>query len=500
MKYNTALKDLSPHKKQFKTEKMAVPSILFASDEIMPPDETLSRIESVATSDVLFRHTVAMSDVSSKPGRKNASGTTIVSENYLLPQVNDSDPNCGMRLVKTDLHQQGLSKTEIKNLFHELVRAVPTKKYIGTQVPFDVIVDICARGTTAVIEHLNIKTRNEIENSMSQGNFFGEKKTRREIFDAIPKLFLHAAKYRLGIIGSAGNHFCDLMKVTDIIDDETAFKLGITRGQYLFMIHTGSGILGQYTMYMYTAKKREHFSQSAMMKLGQMTFQSQLKKVYDNMWREIKEHMKKEDLLTYVADSLEGNLYMTARDAASNFGTANRATITHNISETCKRILGKDPHMDLLYDLPHIYIGKERHYKKDVWVHRNNTSRAYGPLRMQSHPLFKFTGEPVFIPSSMSTPAYIGVGTDDNEESFFSSPHGAGKARSATQGLVPQNRKELFAKMEQKGVHLYNARSSKVIEQDASQYKNIDAVIKGVQANKVAKIVAKMEPVAVIMY
>jgi len=119
---------------------------------------------------------------------------------------------------------------------------------------------------------------------------------------------------------------------------------------------------------------------------------------------------------------------------------------------------------------------------------------------MQSHPLFKFTGEPVFIPSSMSTPAYIGVGTDDNEESFFSSPHGAGKARSATQGLVPQNRKELFAKIEQKGVHLYNARSSKVIEQDASQYKNIDAVIKGVQANKVAKIVAKMEPVAVIMY
>src|SRR3989344_7628707 len=140
-------------------------------------------------------------------------------------------------------------------------------------------------------------------------------------------------------------------------------------------------------MYMYTAKRREHMSQSLMVALARATFDSQLKKIYESMARKIEKHMTKESLLSYDADSLEGNLYMTARDAASNFGTANRATITHNISETCKRILGKDPHMDLLYDLPHIYIGKERHYKKDVWVHRNNTSRAYGPLRMQNHPL-----------------------------------------------------------------------------------------------------------------
>ena len=48
-------------------------------------------------------------------------------------------------------------------------------------------------------------------------------------------------------------------------------------------------------------------------------------------------------------------------------------------SETIKKILGRDPEMDLVYDLPHISITKENHFGKDVMVHRSNTSRAFFP-------------------------------------------------------------------------------------------------------------------------
>jgi tRNA-splicing ligase RtcB len=485
----------------FKTEKMTVPARFFMSEDLLPEEQTFAQAEDIATNaDTFFRHTVAMPDVCSKPGRKNAAGTTIVSEKYILPQVNDSDPNCGMRLVKTNLTEDNITPEEIDTLFQHLVTVVPTKKFVGTTVPFATVVDVCRQGTAAIIQHLGITTKNELANTQYNGNFFGREMTRQDIFDAIPKLYLHFAKYRLGVLGAAGNHFLDLMKVTDIVDPEMAKKFGVTQGQYLFMIHTGSGILGQYTMYTHTAKKAEHLSQALMVALGKLTFSSTKKKVYQEMQEKIARHMKNDSsLLKYAADGPDGQLYMQARAAASNFGTANRAVITHNISEAIKKTLGRDPEMDLIYDLPHISITQEEHFGKNVWVHRNNTSRAYGPSKMTDHPIYKETGEPAFIPSSMSTSAYICVGTDRNAESFFSAPHGTGKGKNLKEKSIA-NKEELFAKMESKGVKLYNAKSSIVLNQDSARYKDIDKVIQSVEDNGVAHVIAKMQPVSVIVY
>lgn len=501
MSYKNSLESLSEHIQEFKTDKMSVPARFFMSQELLPEEQTFSQAEDIASNvDTLYLRTVAMPDVSSKPGRKNASGTTIASEKYILPQVNDSDPNCGMRLIKTNLNEDNISPEEIHKLFQKLIAVVPTKKFVGTKVPFNVVVDICRQGTKAIIERLGIQTKNELENTQGGGNFFEKEMTRQDIFDVIPKLYLNFAKYRLGILGAAGNHFLDMMKVDDIVDPAMAEKFGIKKGQYLFMIHTGSGILGQYTMYTHTAKKAEHLSQAIMVFLGRLTFNSRKKDVYQKMQEKIKMHMTSDDsLLKYDADGEDGKMYMDARAAASNFGTANRAVITHNISETIKKVLGRDPELELIYDLPHISITKENHFGVPVMVHRSNTSRAYGPNKMTAHPLYKETGEPVFIPSSMATDAYLCVGTDRNADSFFSAPHGTGKGKNTTEKSI-SNKEELFAKMEAKGVRLYNAQSSIVINQDSARYKNIDKVIEGVEANGIAHVVAKMQPVAVIMY
>ncbi|EKE25155.1 MAG: hypothetical protein ACD_5C00268G0002 [uncultured bacterium] len=494
------LKKITDHQFDYKTDKMDVPARFFMSEDLLPENKTFDQSEDVASNkDVLFRHTVAMPDVCSKPGRKNASGTTIVSEKYILPQVNDSDPNCGMRLVKTSLNEDNISEEEIHKLFEKLVETVPTKKFVGTKVSFDTVVEICRRGTVAAVEALGIKTKNELQNTQYGGNFFGKEMARQDVFDAIPKLYMHFAKYRLGILGAAGNHFLDLFKISDVIDPKIAEKLGVKKGQYLFLIHTGSGILGQYTMYTHTAKKAEHLSQAVMVALGKLTFKTTKKEVYSKMQEKIAQHMIKDDsLLTYDGDGEDGKLYMNARAAASNFGTANRAVITHNIAQTAKEILGRDIELDLVYDLPHISITRENHFEKDVWVHRSSTSRAYGPSKT-NHPIYKETGEPVFIPSSMSTDGYLCVGTDRNDESFYSAPHGTGKGVNTNEKSV-SSKEELFAKMNEKGVKLYNAKSSIVTKQDSARYRNVDKVIESVEANGIAHVVAKMKPVAVIMY
>ena len=485
-----------------KTRKMKVPVIFHVQNELMPGQSPLEQLESDASNDSVFHHIAAMADVHSKPGRKNATGTTVVSEKYILPQLNDSDPACGMRLVRTNLNENNITPDELHRLVTTLVPKVPTKAYLGTYLPFRIIVDICRKGIQPLIDYLDIRTKFEAENSIDRGNFFGEEKSRRDILHTIPPLFLFFAQFRSGILGAAGNHFLDLMKVTDTLDEEIAKKLRVKKGDYLFMIHCGSGILGQYTMYMYTAKKREHLSTAILMNIGRFFWSTPYRNIVTSIARKIRasDFGKSEPLISFDGDGDDGTLYMAARNACSNFAHANRAVITHHIATTAKEVLGRDIKMELLYDMPHILVSKEEHYGKNIWVHRNGTSRAYGPARMSHHPIFRETGEPAFIPTSMSTEAYLCVGTDDNESSFYSCNHGAGKSAKKTEDVVPENKVELDKKLASKGVKLYNGRSSKVIEQDSSHYKRAEDVIASVTENNIVKPVAKMQPIAVIMY
>ncbi|MBP9801515.1 MAG: RtcB family protein [Candidatus Moranbacteria bacterium] len=497
-----SLKKISEYRSEFKTEKMKVPIIFHVQDALLPNESTLAQLESVASNSGLFDHIAAMADVHSKPGRKNATGTTIASEHFILPQLNDSDPACGMRLVRTNLNERNTTPEELHRLFEALVPVVPTKAYFGTYLPFRVIVDICRRGIVPLIDYLGIATKYEAENSLDRGNFFSKELSARDMLHILPPLFLFFAQFRSGILGAAGNHFLDLMKVTNIEDEETATKLGVRNGDYLFMVHCGSGILGQYTMYMYTAKKREHLSTAILMNIGRFFWLTPFKKTIHSIAAKIRaSHFgTKEPLIAFDGDGEDGKLYMAARQACSNFAHANRAVITHNVAKTIRRVLGRDPGLELLYDMPHILVSQEEHSEKEVWVHRNGTSRAYGPARMQDHPVFRETGEPAFIPTSLSTEAYLCVGTDQNTSSFFSCNHGAGKSTKKTEDSVPTNRTELDQKLKGKGVHLYNGRSSKVIEQDSAHYKRADDVIASVKENNIVKPVARLQPVSVIMY
>jgi len=493
------LQNLSTYKKQMQTGGMLVPAILHVSDDLMPNDDTLAEIEGVASDPHVFHHVAALSDVHSKKGRKNPTGTVVATEKFLLPQINDTAPNCGMRFLKTNLTDADLTPEKIDLLFNELIKTVPTKTYVGTKIPYSLVMDICRKGSVAVKDFFQTRTKNEIENTFQNGNFFSEEVSEKDILNAIPKLFLHIGKYRLGILGAAGNHFLDLMKITEIKDPIIAEKFGIKVGQYIFLLHTGSGLLGQYASYLYTPKRKEHFSQRVILELGKMFFGTEYEKEFKELYQKIDEFKDKKEYFAYGADTTLGKLFLTSHNAAANQGFANRSILTHQIDRTIEKVLGKNPELELLHDKPHVFIHKENHFGKDVFVHRNGTVRANGPQRMADHPLFSQTGEPVFIPSSMSTPAYLAVGTDENESTFFSASHGTGRRKDPLADAV-HDKNELFKKLEASQVKLFNAKSSGVIMQDRGYYKDVEEVIKGMEENKIVKAVAKMEPIAVLMY
>ncbi|KKQ47207.1 MAG: hypothetical protein US66_C0016G0006 [Candidatus Moranbacteria bacterium GW2011_GWD2_37_9] len=260
-------KKINLHLQQFQTKEMSVPVIFHTSDALLPNQHTFDQLENLGKDKRLFSHIAAMSDVHPKAGRKNPTGTIVASKTHLFPQINDTAPNCGMRFLRTDLNDQNLTEEKIDELFKELIEVIPTKKYVGNKIPYQLAVDIAHKGIDPLLSHLKSRTKNELENSSMNGNMVPEEISQRDIFDAIPKFFFHVGKYRLGILGAAGNHFLDLMKITEIKDNEIAEKFNLKVGQYIFLMHTGSGLFGQYASYMYTPKTKEHFSQKMMLKI-----------------------------------------------------------------------------------------------------------------------------------------------------------------------------------------------------------------------------------------
>jgi tRNA-splicing ligase RtcB (3'-phosphate/5'-hydroxy nucleic acid ligase) len=501
------IKSLSKHKRIIEpTGDMKVPVIFPVSDVLMPGEATIEELANVACDPHVFHHVAALSDAHSKKGRKNPTGTAIATKRFFLPQTMDTAPNCGMRLLKTPFGEDDLDDKAINKLFEELVKVIPTAVYVGTRVDFDTVVEVCRRGSRAILEKLKIDS-NEDEYIFNGGNFFNEIPSEKDIFDSIPRTFLRIAQLRLGILGAAGNHFLDLMKVSDILDDEIANKLGIKKDQYLFLMHTGSGMLGQYASYFYTPKEKEHRSQKIVLEMGRRGFFKKNNPFHEQLRRDITAWRHRPEFYPIDSESELGRMYITAHRASANHGFANRSILSSHIRSTMKKVFGKDFELPLVYDMPHVHVQEENHYGEKVLVHRNGASRANGPERMKKiadessafvNPLHAETGEPIFIPSSMATPFYFGVGTDENDATFFSASHGTGKSKEK-QGDVPQNREELMEKMKKNKVKLFNAKSRQIIDQDSSHYKDVEEVISGMTENKIIKVVAKMDPIAVLM-
>ena len=76
-----------------------------------------------------------------------------------------------------------------------------------------------------------------------------------------------------------------------------AEKFGIKKGQYIFMFHTGSGLLGQYASYLYTPKKKEHFSQRIVLELGKLFWRSEKKNIYKKTCEKNQQNIKDKDEL-----------------------------------------------------------------------------------------------------------------------------------------------------------------------------------------------------------
>ncbi|MCD4657481.1 MAG: RtcB family protein, partial [Planctomycetes bacterium] len=375
---------------------------IYASEKLKLESKAIEQLRNGASMPGV-RGTFGMPDI--HVGYGVPIGSVVGLDGNICPAAVGYDINCGLRLLKTTLNA---SEIDAGKLADSIARDLPLgegkKNLTFSDADFTKVLQL---GVPALLDkpgalhtHRAFKgfrtedIERDIEHIENNGSMDGKVET-------VSQHAFGRGKNQLGTLGG-GNHFVELQVVERILDNSTAQRFGLFKGQFVVMIHTGSRGFGHQVCdeYLRAAKKLTG------------------DKVVD-------QH------LAYLPVAGEqGQNYIGAMHAAANFTFTNREIISLIVRSNL-RYYYPELEIDLLYDVTHNMAKLEKHGGEEIWVHRKGTTRAFTKERMQGT-AFADVGQPVLIPGSMGTGSYVLLGVLGNEKTFASVNHGAGRVMSRT--------------------------------------------------------------------
>jgi tRNA-splicing ligase RtcB len=452
---------------------MRVPARIYASEKLLEEteDEALIQLVNTTTMPGIVKYAIAMPDIHSGYGPPiGGVGAMKLPEGVISPGFVGYDENCGVRLLFSEYSEKEI-KPYLEKLATEIQKEVPSGLGRGRTVKLSVdqINKILEGGVSYLVKQ-GYGEREDIENC--------EHKGKMEMAD--PTYVSQQAKNRgrdqVGTLGS-GNHFLEIQKVAEILDEEIAKEFSLFENQIVVMIHTGSRGLGHQNCTDYL-----RIAISAYPKYG------------------IK--LPDRELACVPFNSPEGQRFFKAMSAACNFAWANRHMIMHYVRKAWKSVLREKANLRLLYDVAHNIAKVEEHEvdgeKMKLIVHRKGATRAFPAGHPELPERYKKTGQPVLIPGSMGTPSYVLVGTGKSKEAFYTVCHGSGRTMSRHEAMRRVSGSEVIKNLESRGiiVKCYSMRG--IAEEAPMAYKNADEVVEVVHQAGLSKKVAKLTPLAVI--
>lgn len=453
---------------------MTVEGLIYADENLIraiEKDQTLGQVANVATLPGLVGRSLAMPDAHQGYGFAIGGVAAADAEAGVVSAGGVGfDINCGVRLLATELGIEA-ARDRIEQTVNQLFRDIPCGT--GTRglvrVSFEELDAVLAQGARWAVES-GYGAARDLDFIEELGTMPGADPS------AVSDRAKQRGKDQLGTLGS-GNHFVEVQYVREIFDEEAARVFGLRRGQVTVLIHTGSRGLGHQVCTDYL-----DIMQSAMKKYGIQVVDRQLACV--------------------PIRSPEGKRYLGAMAAAANFAFANRQMITHWAREAFRRVHGLDD-VRIVYDVAHNIAKMEEHRiggaMKRVLVHRKGATRAFPRHRPEIPKEYREVGQPVLIPGSMGTSSYVLVGTElAMEETFGSSCHGAGRAKSRHAAKKDLTAEELVKTLGERGIHVRGASKSGLTEEHPGAYKDVSAVVEVVHRAGIARKVAQLIPVGVI--
>jgi len=198
-----------------------------------------------------------------------------------------------------------------------------------------------------------------------------------------------------------------------------------------------------------------------------------------------------DDLAFLPVDSHEGLSYLQAMHFALDFALENRKRMMQRVKDTIRGVFRHIVRHIVEFteeiNIHHNYAAKERHFGKDVWIHRKGATLAE-------------KGTKGVIPGSQGSFTYIVEGLG-NRDSFNSCSHGAGRKMGRMEACRTLDKAECEKSMEgilYDGFGTVKRRKQHMddLGEAPSAYKDIDEVMEA--QSDLVKIVVKLKPLAVV--
>ncbi len=380
------------------------------------------------------------------------------------------DISCGVRTVLTGLHRQeviGRLKKLAALLFKRIPCGIGSEGLIKlSETKLD---EVLLKGAKWAVER-GYGTSEDLEYIEDRGMIKG----------ATPDKVSPAAKKRqkkqMGTLGS-GNHYLEIQYVSKIYDQHTAQVFGLKKDLVVITVHCGSRALGHQIGTDYI-----HILAKASEKYG----------IY----------LPERELVCAPIYSKEGQDFYGAMVCGINCALANRQVLTHLIRE-CFEEIYPGSCLTLMYDVSHNTCKIETHEvngeKLKLYVHRKGATRAFPPGSPEIPHKYQPVGQPVIVGGTMGTSSYILAGnTGDNENGFYSACHGAGRAMSRRQAQKKWKGKDIIKSLASKGIIIMAASKRGAAEEAPMAYKDVDEVVLATHKAGLARMVAKLKPMACI--
>jgi len=459
--------------KSFRAD-MKVPARAYVSERMLEEsfkDRSIEQLVNVSTLPGIQKYALAMPDIHEGYASPIGGVAAIrISDGVISPGVCGYDINCGMRLLKSE-HTEKDIKPYLNRLATEIQSQIPSGLGRGRKIKLSIEqIDKILEQGTHILQKQGYGEKEDVENCEASGKL--------DWADAsvVSDHAKNRGRDQVGTLGS-GNHFMEVQKVEEIFDKEVAGVFGLFKDQIVVMIHTGSRGLGHqvctdYLRTMIPAMQRYRI------------------KVPDR------------EFACVPFSSPEGQRYFSAMASAANYAWANRYMVAHYTRKAWKQVLGEKEKLELLYDVAHNIIKKEK-YKIDgkdteVIVHRKGATRAFPPGHPEIPRKYREVGQPILIPGSMGTASYVLVGQKEGEEAFFSTCHGAGRTMSRHEAMRRVSGQEVVKSLESKGIIIKCQSLRGIAEEAPMAYKDVDEVVQVVHSAGLSKKVAKLVPTAVV--
>ena len=457
---------------------MRVPARIYASRKLLKQaltDRSVEQLINATTLPGIVGHAIAMPDVHQGYGFPvGGVAATRLPDGVISPGAIGYDINCGVRLLATDLTVDEI-EPHLNDLATALYHNCPSG--VGQQGRYRLsdaeLNDILARGAQWCLDN-DLATAEDILHTEASGRLAGADPTQ------VSYRARERGRNQLGTLGS-GNHFLEVDRVANVLDDECAASYGLQMDQVVVLIHCGSRGLGHQVC---TDHVRD--------------FQKTL--------AQYKIELPDRELVCAPLNTPEGAAYSAAMQAAANFAFANRQTLAMLVRESFAQVLANTrlpAHLRQVYDVAH-NIGKiEQHVvhgqEMQVCVHRKGATRAFPPHHAEIPADYQAVGQPVLVPGSMGTASYVLAGTAGAMgQTFGSTCHGAGRMMSRTAAKKQVRGEMLKQELNQRGIRIRAGSMAGLAEEAPLAYKQVEEVITVVEGAGIARAVARLEPLAVI--